>query len=87
MHCGLIKADKGRELSILEETLSSLQSKQRSSVLDSAELKCANSVAKKKQPLVSDCFLLTYLVEAAGIEPASASTPPQDLHAYPELLI
>jgi hypothetical protein len=27
------------------------------------------------------------LVEAAGIEPASASTPPQALHAYPALLI
>jgi len=27
------------------------------------------------------------LVEAAGIEPASASTPPQGLHAYPALLI
>jgi len=26
---------------------------------------------------------LCYLVEAAGIEPASASTPPLDLHAYP----
>ena len=27
------------------------------------------------------------LVEAAGIEPASASTPPSALHAYPRLLI
>ena len=27
------------------------------------------------------------LVEAAGIEPASASTPPLALHAYPSLFI
>jgi len=27
------------------------------------------------------------LVEAAGIEPASASTPPSALHAYPIILV
>jgi len=47
---------------------------------------------KKKAPLGR--FFLSFqglenslLVEAAGIEPASASTPPSALHAYPRLWI
>ncbi len=34
----------------------------------------------KKKPGKKPGFLV---VEAAGIEPASASPPPEDLHAYP----
>jgi integrase len=81
------KADKGRELSKVEETLFSFQSNQRSTGIDSTEIKCANNVPKRHQLLVSSWYKRKKLVEAAGIEPASASTPPQDLHAYPELLI
>lgn len=42
----------------------------------------------QKKPAISGLLDVDKnLVEAAGIEPASASTPPQALHAYPELLI
>jgi len=40
---------------------------------------------KKKPQLIT--VGASVLVEVAGIEPASASTPPQALHAYPALLI
>jgi hypothetical protein len=43
----------------------------------------ARSGKKKPQPRTAGVSLL---VEAAGIEPASASTPPLALHAYPALL-
>jgi len=46
-------------------------------------MKCA----KKETAARKQLFLFDILVEAAGIEPASASTPPQALHAYPALLV
>ena len=36
----------------------------------------------KKKPLSNRDRGFQILVEAAGIEPASADTPPSDLHAY-----
>ena len=84
------EADKGRELSKLEFVLNR-KAAEPSSVIEVKQQsnfkKCANDVPKKEQPLVSGCFASTFLVEAAGIEPASASTPPQALHVYPALLI
>jgi len=45
------------------------------------------NVPKKETTARKRLFLFDILVEAAGIEPASASTPPQALHVYPALLI
>lgn len=44
----------------------------------------AQTGKKKPQPRTVGVSLL---VEAAGIEPASANPPPSVLHAYPTLLI
>ena len=46
-----------------------------------------SSTPTHKTPKGRPRATLHRLVEAAGIEPASASPPPQDLHAYPRLLI
>jgi len=43
------------------------------------------TVFKNKKARVNDTQAYFYLVEAAGIEPASASSPPLVLHAYPVL--
>jgi integrase len=82
------EADKGRELSKLETILKETnkttidkntpESQQNNS-------KCAKNVPKIKSHLLSGCIKIKKLVEAGGIEPPSASTPPQGLHAYPEL--
>jgi len=40
---------------------------------------------KPAKPFSLRVYILETLVEAAGIEPASVSTPPQGLHAYPAL--
>ncbi len=42
---------------------------------------------KNRQPILKLSIFNVYLVEAAGIEPASASTPLKGLHAYLALLI
>jgi len=42
---------------------------------------------QKVKPLTYSVKGLWYLVEAAGIEPASASPLPLALHAYPRLFI
>ncbi len=49
-------------------------------------LKSSGKKTPTKRVGVFGC-LTAYLVEAAGIEPASASTPPSALHAYPGLFI
>jgi len=46
-----------------------------------------NKKPAKPSGLRVSIYRFNNLVEAGGIEPPSASTPPQGLHAYPALLI
>jgi integrase len=84
----ITEADKGRELSKLETILKEHTKTAKARVSPNSQkinTKCANSVPKIKSHLLSGCIKINKLVEAGGIEPPSASTPPQGLHAYPAL--
>ena len=82
------EADKGRELSKLETILKETRLTANIKTIPNSppnHSKCANNVPKLKSHLLSGCIKIKNLVEAGGIEPPSASTPPQGLHAYPAL--
>jgi integrase len=70
------EAEDCRELAKVEANLNTNKGANIYSNSNANTEKCAKNVHRKAQPLVSGCYKMKKLVEAAGIEPASASTPP-----------